>query len=211
MIDTPHPSVGRRRRRPGRRLSWSAALALLAAGAVTACGSGATATANPAARDAEGMLVKGFEPSGTLTTEGSKLVPADKSYVPTGATIAGAIVYDSKEVSSPPATWADLLQPQWKGVDAGEDLVTAAVREVFEETGFRCAVEEYVGSIVYEPASDPKPTHYWWMAVVAGAFRPNAEVDMIRWCPFSALGSCLTADLDRRALTRWKHRRQGPC
>lgn len=68
------------------------------------------------AMDAEGMLVKGFEPAtGTVTAQASKLVPADKSYVPTGATIAGAIVYNTKAVSSPPATWSDLLQPQWKG------------------------------------------------------------------------------------------------
>lgn len=68
------------------------------------------------AMDGEGMLVKGFEPtSGTLTAVGSELVPADKSFVPTGATIAGAIVYNAKAVSAPPATWTDLLQPQWKG------------------------------------------------------------------------------------------------
>lgn len=68
------------------------------------------------AMDAEGMLVRGFEPaSGTLTSTGRRLVPADKSYIPTGTTVAGAIVYNSKVVSSPPATWTDLLQPQWKG------------------------------------------------------------------------------------------------
>lgn len=94
-------------------------------------------------------------------------------------------------------------------VDDGEDLVTAAVREVLEETGFRCAVEDYAGSIVYDQATDPKPTHYWWMTVAAGTFRPNPEVDLIRWCAFSALDACLTAEPDRQALSRWQLSRPG--
>ncbi len=69
-----------------------------------------------AALDQQGMLVKGFEPTtGTLTSLGVKLVPKDKSYVPTGLTMAGAIVYNSQAVSQPPTNWTDLTGPQWKG------------------------------------------------------------------------------------------------
>lgn len=69
-----------------------------------------------AALDQQGMLVRGFEPtSGKLTSLGKKLVPADQSYIPTGLTMAGAIIYNSKVVSSPPTNWTQLTQPQWKG------------------------------------------------------------------------------------------------
>lgn len=88
-------------------------------------------------------------------------------------------------------------------VDEGENLAVAAVREVFEETGFRCSLKEYAGIIAYEPDTDPKVTHYWWMTVKNGVFRPNVEVDAVRWCPFSALGTFLTAAEDRQALAFW--------
>jgi iron(III) transport system substrate-binding protein len=74
---------------------------------------GATAYA---ALDAEGMLVRGFEPNtGTLTSLGKKLVPADKSYIPTAVTIAGAIVYNPSVVSNPPTSFKQLIEPKWKG------------------------------------------------------------------------------------------------
>ncbi len=69
-----------------------------------------------AALDQQGMLLRGFEPNtGTLTPLGKSLVPADKSYIPTGTTIAGAIVYNSNVVKNPPTTWDQLLSPTWKG------------------------------------------------------------------------------------------------
>lgn len=69
-----------------------------------------------AALDQKGMLVKGFEPdTGTLTALGKKVVPKDKSYIPTGLTVAGAIIYNSKTVTNPPTSWSQLTSPQWKG------------------------------------------------------------------------------------------------
>ncbi len=69
-----------------------------------------------AALDQEHMLVQGFEPtSGSLTTLGEKLVPKDKSYIPTGLTMAGAIIYNSQTVTQPPSSWMDLTSPKWKG------------------------------------------------------------------------------------------------
>ncbi len=69
-----------------------------------------------ASLDKAGYLLKGFLPSsGSLNPVGRRLVPADKSFIPTGTTVAGAVVYNSKVVSSPPASWQDLLKPQWRG------------------------------------------------------------------------------------------------
>lgn len=69
-----------------------------------------------AALDQQGLLVKGFEPTtGTLNSLGRSLVPADKSYIPTGVTLAGAIVYNSKTTTNPPTNWTQLLQPRFKG------------------------------------------------------------------------------------------------
>lgn len=65
--------------------------------------------------DSQHLLVKHFEPTDAhWTALGHKLVPKDGSYVPTGATIAAALVYDKTKVTDPPKTWLDLLQPRWK-------------------------------------------------------------------------------------------------
>ncbi|NNN14435.1 MAG: extracellular solute-binding protein [Acidimicrobiaceae bacterium] len=68
-----------------------------------------------AAMDQQGMLLKGWEPNVSFNSSGTALIPADKSYIPTGLTMAGTLVYNSSVVTSPPKTWADLLSPQWKG------------------------------------------------------------------------------------------------
>ncbi len=68
-----------------------------------------------AALDQEGLLLRGFEPVGTLTAIGRQLVPADKSYIPTGLTVSGAFIYNAKNTPHPPTTWADLLLPKWRG------------------------------------------------------------------------------------------------
>jgi iron(III) transport system substrate-binding protein len=68
-----------------------------------------------AALDKAGMLVKGFEPNVTLTAAGQAVVPADKSYVPTGLTVTAAMVYDATKTTTPPTSWQELLTPAWKG------------------------------------------------------------------------------------------------
>lgn len=69
-----------------------------------------------AALDQQHMLVRGFEPTtGSLTSLGEKVVPKDKSYIPTGLTVAGAVIYNSQVVKSPPTSWSQLASPKWKG------------------------------------------------------------------------------------------------
>ena len=73
---------------------------------------GATAFAG---LDQQGLLLKGYEPSVHWDSLGMQSLPADKSYTPAGVTLMAALVYDKSKVTSPPTTWQQLLQPQWKG------------------------------------------------------------------------------------------------
>jgi len=73
---------------------------------------GATAFAG---LDQQGLLQKGFEPKVSWNSLGRQSLPSDKSYTPTGVTLMAALVYNKTKVTSPPATWQQLLAPQWKG------------------------------------------------------------------------------------------------
>lgn len=73
---------------------------------------GATAFAS---LDQQGLLMRGWEPSVKWNSLGAASVPKDRSYIPTGLTMAGTLVYNAKIVMHPPTTWKQLLSPQWKG------------------------------------------------------------------------------------------------
>jgi iron(III) transport system substrate-binding protein len=73
---------------------------------------GATAFAS---LDEQGLLMKGWEPTVGWNSLGKAAVPTDKSYIPTGITMAGTLVYDDKTVTGPPSTWQQLLSSKWNG------------------------------------------------------------------------------------------------
>jgi iron(III) transport system substrate-binding protein len=73
---------------------------------------GATAFAS---LDQQGLLMKGWEPTVSWNSLGQEAVPSDKSYRPTGLTMAGTLVYDDKTVTDPPTTWQQLLSSKWNG------------------------------------------------------------------------------------------------
>ncbi len=76
-------------------------------------------------------------------------------------------------------------------LDPGETWEEAALREVLEETGFRCRLGEEVAQVRYRDHRDrPKLVRYWAMTVTDGEFAANDEVDEARW-----LTSELAADL----------------
>jgi iron(III) transport system substrate-binding protein len=72
---------------------------------------GATAMAG---LDTQHLLLTGYEPTVSWNSLGKQALPVDKSYIPTGVTLTGAMAYNSAVVKSPPATWQDLLASQWK-------------------------------------------------------------------------------------------------
>ncbi len=79
----------------------------------------------------------------------------------------------------------------------GEDALRAALREVREETGLRCAVgPELPGTAYLDRKARDKNVRYWAMMPLSGRFKRNAEVDEVRWMPVDEAAVLLTNDHD---------------
>jgi 8-oxo-dGTP diphosphatase len=76
----------------------------------------------------------------------------------------------------------DWTFPKGKALD-GESDEDCAIREVAEETGLRCELDEELPSTEYVDARGrPKRVRWWLMHPVADdGFRPNDEIDELRW------------------------------
>jgi 8-oxo-(d)GTP phosphatase len=89
----------------------------------------------------------------------------------------------------------------------GESEIEGAVREVWEETGFRVRVGRALGEIRYTKKTNwgprPKVVRYWAMHADRGRFLPNNEVDEIRWMPLDAAAALLTYGRDRQVLEKF--------
>jgi 8-oxo-dGTP diphosphatase len=85
-------------------------------------------------------------------------------------------------------------------LDAGEDLLGAAVREVGEETGLVVLVGRRGLRTSYPVAEGTKRVDYWLMRAVGGVFEPNDEVDELRWLPVGAARELVSHDHDRAVL-----------
>ena len=63
-----------------------------------------------------------------------------------------------------------------------ESFKRGALREVEEETGFRCELEEELSPVRYRDRKGrPKIVRYWRMRPVEGRFSESHEVDELRW------------------------------
>ena len=86
-------------------------------------------------------------------------------------------------------------------LEPGETFAECALREVFEETGFTCRLEEYVGTAEYTHRKGrPKIVAYWLMSIASGEFAANDEVDELVWCSFVKARRLLTYERDREIL-----------
>jgi iron(III) transport system substrate-binding protein len=65
--------------------------------------------------DDEHLLVKHFEPNVKWNALGEKVLPKDKSFVPTGISLVPVVAYTSRIVKDPPRSWTTLLSAKWKG------------------------------------------------------------------------------------------------
>jgi len=89
-------------------------------------------------------------------------------------------------------------------LEPGERWEDAAVREVEEETGLRCALGRELSPIGYsDHRGRPKVVRYWLMeAADPQAFEPNDEVDEVRWLPSPDADRLLTYPRDRDVLAQ---------
>jgi 8-oxo-dGTP diphosphatase len=88
-------------------------------------------------------------------------------------------------------------------LDEGESFEDAAVREVEEETGLRCALGAFLEDVEYRDHKDrEKLVRYWAMEAGDGDFTPDEEVDELRWVPLDEAASMLSYEIDRGLVER---------
>jgi 8-oxo-dGTP diphosphatase len=93
----------------------------------------------------------------------------------------------------------DWTLPKGK-LDAGEELLDAAVREVREEMGADVEVSRRIGRVRYLVKDGRKSVTFWAMRCLRDDFEPHDEVDAVRWLPSSLARDWLTYDTDRHVL-----------
>jgi 8-oxo-(d)GTP phosphatase len=89
----------------------------------------------------------------------------------------------------------------------GEPVVECAIREVFEETGYRVRMGRFLGEAHYMKKSGgeerPKIVYYWALRADGGLFSPTQEVDGLRWLPVDEARSMLSRSTDKEILDRF--------
>ena len=93
--------------------------------------------------------------------------------------------------------YGDWSLPKGK-LDPGEGWREAGLREVEEETGFRCRAIRELSPVSYmDRKGRRKLVRYWLMEPVQGRFEPHREVDEIRWLDEASARELLTYEHDR--------------
>jgi phosphohistidine phosphatase SixA/8-oxo-dGTP pyrophosphatase MutT (NUDIX family) len=94
----------------------------------------------------------------------------------------------------------DWTFPKGKLLD-GESFEEAAIREVLEETGLECRIDDELPPLRYlDQAARPKVVRYWSMDAREGDLRPTDEVDEARWVTLDEARRMLSYDRDREVL-----------
>jgi 8-oxo-dGTP diphosphatase len=115
----------------------------------------------------------------------------------------GVVVRDGRVAVVHRPDYDDWTLPKGK-LDAGETFEQAALREVEEETGLRCALRRELPEVRYrDQKGRPKVVRYWLMDVEDGEERvPNEEVDELSWLAPAEARALLTYQRDAEVLRR---------
>ena len=121
---------------------------------------------------------------------------------------AGGVVRRTKNGSTEYALvhrprYDDWSLPKGK-LDPGETDEETAQREVEEETGVRAELLDELSSTRYpDRKGRVKQVRYWLMEPADGKapkFRPNHEIDEMRWCSAADAGKLLDHEHDRKLI-----------
>ncbi|VXB56908.1 NUDIX hydrolase [Aeromicrobium sp. 9AM] len=108
-------------------------------------------------------------------------------------------------------SYDDWTFPKGK-VDPGEALQATAVREIAEETGLRVRLGPPLVQVRYQVANGTKVVDYWSArAIGSGAdepFKPNKEVDELRWVGVREARELLTYPHDIQVLEDFRSLRE---
>lgn len=96
----------------------------------------------------------------------------------------------------------DWTLPKGK-LEAGEDELTAALREVVEETGWHVEAGAELGTVQYRVGGEPKTVRFWSLRAVHGEFAPNREVDRIEWLEVPVARARLSYARERTIVDRF--------
>lgn len=98
--------------------------------------------------------------------------------------------------------YMDWSLPKGK-LDEREGWREAALREVEEETGYRCEAGRELPPVSYlDRRGRRKLVRYWLMEPEDGAFEPHGEVDELRWVTPREADRLLTYEHDRRLVRK---------
>lgn len=113
----------------------------------------------------------------------------------------GVVVRDGKVLVVHRPKYDDWTFPKGKA-DEGESDEDCALREVHEETGLRCVLEDELDPTHYIDAKGrPKRVRWWRMQPVADdGFTANDEVDELLWLDRDRAAELLTYPRDRGLL-----------
>jgi 8-oxo-dGTP diphosphatase len=93
--------------------------------------------------------------------------------------------------------YMDWSLPKGK-LEKGEEWLEAALREVEEETGYRCEPSVELPQVTYlDRKGRRKLVRYWLMEPKDGGFEPHDEVDELRWLSGDEADGLLTYPHDR--------------
>ena len=88
--------------------------------------------------------------------------------------------------------------------EVAEPLIACAYREVLEETNIETAFGPYLGEVEYLTNDGKKKVSFWSAKVVKEKdFKPNTEVDQLKWVEVTKVKEMLTLDTDRKILEQF--------
>ncbi|HEX8856684.1 MAG TPA: NUDIX hydrolase [Thermoleophilaceae bacterium] len=113
----------------------------------------------------------------------------------------GVLVRDGLVLLVHRPKYDDWSLPKGK-LDPDESWEDAAVREVYEETGWRTHLGRFLTETHYNDRKGrPKTVRWWEMEPLEHTgFEPNDEIDDLRWVPLSEAPDALQYDTDRAVL-----------